>query len=141
MADQLSRRTGLAGAAAAGLALPLLAGCGSTGAQGGGRPMSSGGTAGTPLAKTSQIQVGGGQIFADQNVVVTQPSRGEFKAFSATCTHLGCQVASVSDGTINCPCHGSQFSISDGSVAGGPAPAPLPAMKITVSKGEITLES
>ena len=73
------------------------------------------------LTTTSEIPVGGGTIFADEQVVVTQPTEGEFKAFTAVCTHQGCHVSSVSDGTINCACHGSQFSIDDGSVEPGPA--------------------
>ena len=70
---------------------------------------------------------------------MTQPSAGDFKGFSSTCTHQGCQVATISDGTINCPCHGSQYSIEDGSVTGGPAPAPLPPVELTVKGGEISL--
>lgn len=83
--------------------------------------------------------MGGGKIFADRKVVVTQPDRGEFKAFSAVCTHQGCTVATVADGTINCPCHGSEFRITDGSVAGGPATRPLPAERITVQGDSIEL--
>ena len=64
---------------------------------------------------------------------------GEFKAFTAICTHQGCTVDEVADGTINCPCHGSKFKISDGSVAGGPASEPLEEKKIKVSDGKITL--
>ncbi|MFI8964145.1 Rieske (2Fe-2S) protein [Streptomyces sp. NPDC053493] len=92
-----------------------------------------------PLAKTSDIPVGGGTVFKDEKVVVTQPAKGEFKAFSAVCTHQGCLVDKVADGTIDCPCHGSKYRIADGSVAAGPAPRPLPAEQITVSSGTITL--
>ncbi|MFI6485438.1 Rieske (2Fe-2S) protein [Nonomuraea sp. NPDC050663] len=91
------------------------------------------------LAKTGDIPEGGGKIFKEQKVVITQPKAGEFKAFSATCTHQGCTVASVSDGTINCPCHGSTFNIADGSVANGPAQKPLPEMGINVDGDSITL--
>jgi Rieske Fe-S protein len=94
---------------------------------------------GTPLGKTSDIPVGGGKIFADQKVVVTQPTAGQFKGFSAVCTHQGCTVGSVSGGTINCPCHGSKFHVADGSVANGPAAAPLPSKQVTVSGDEITM--
>ncbi|MFH9956590.1 Rieske (2Fe-2S) protein [Streptomyces roseolus] len=94
---------------------------------------------GTPLASTSEIPVGGGAVFADRKVVVTQPEEGEFKAFSAICTHQGCTVNKVADGTIDCPCHGSRFSITDGAVTAGPAPRPLSAEKITVSGETITL--
>jgi Rieske Fe-S protein len=76
--------------------------------------------------------VGGGTILGDQKIVITEPVSGTFKAFSAVCTHQGCTVGSVSGGTINCPCHGSKFSITDGSVVGGPAPSPLPAVSIAV---------
>jgi Rieske Fe-S protein len=107
-------------------------------------PASTGGApaaGGTPLAATSAIPVGGGTIFADKKVVVTQPVAGTFKAFSSTCTHLGCTVAKVADGLIQCPCHGSRYSIVDASVKAGPAPRPLPPMNITVTGGEITLNS
>ena len=97
------------------------------------------GAGGTELAKTSDIPLGGGKIFKDEKVVVTQPTKDDFKAFSAICTHQGCTVGSVADGTINCPCHKSEFRIADGSVAAGPATRPLPAKQITVEGGSISL--
>jgi len=78
-------------------------------------------------------------IFADKQVVVTQPVAGTFKGFSTTCTHLGCQVDKVADGLIQCPCHGSRYSVADGSVKAGPAPRPLPAENITVQGTQIVL--
>ncbi|MCX4798745.1 MULTISPECIES: Rieske (2Fe-2S) protein [unclassified Streptomyces] len=104
--------------------------------EGGGRDGS-----GEVLAKTTDIPKGGGKIFADQGVVVTQPEAGDFKAFSSKCTHQGCTVSSVSNGTINCPCHGSKFNLRTGSVTAGPAPRPLPAKAITVEGDSITLTS
>jgi Rieske Fe-S protein len=83
--------------------------------------------------------VGGGKIFKDEKIVVTQPEQGRFKAFSAICTHQRCTVSTVSDGTINCPCHGSKFEIADGAVAHGPATQPLPAEQITVEGNSIRL--
>lgn len=62
------------------------------------------------------------------------------KAFSAICTHTGCTVSIISNGTIDCPCHGSQYSIKNGSVVGGPAPSPLPAKQIKVTGSRIFLE-
>lgn len=149
----LTRRHALTGAATLGLGLPLLAACGNSDGGGGDtatdpattRPAGSGGSSSggggsaDALTSTSDIPVGGGTIFADQQVVVTQPAAGEFKAFSAVCTHQGCTVGSVSDGAIICPCHGSMFSIEDGSVEAGPASAPLAEVALTVKGDSITL--
>ncbi|MFD9034462.1 Rieske (2Fe-2S) protein [Streptomyces sp. NPDC059567] len=95
--------------------------------------------AGEALTETSDIPVGGGTIFKEEKIVVTQPTDGDFKAFSAICTHQGCIVAKVENGTIDCACHGSKFRITDGSVANGPATRPLPAEEITVSGDSISL--
>ena len=91
------------------------------------------------LAKVADIPVGGGKVFADKKVVLTQPSAGVIKAFSAVCTHQGCIVEGVSGGTINCPCHGSAFKVADGSVAAGPAKRALPSVAVTVVDGAIKL--
>jgi Rieske Fe-S protein len=100
-----------------------------------------GSAAGTPatsapaanvLATTSEVPDGGGKIIDGKNIVLTQPQAGSFRAFTAVCTHQGCIVSTVSGGTINCPCHGSKFSIKDGSVVNGPATAPLAAITIKV---------
>ncbi|MEU6713259.1 Rieske (2Fe-2S) protein [Nonomuraea sp. NPDC046802] len=91
------------------------------------------------LASTADIPEGGGKVFEKEKIVVTQPTSGEFKAFTAVCTHQGCLVATVSNKTINCPCHGSKFKIDDGSVAGGPASSPLEEKQITVDGDKIRL--
>ncbi|MGV9314869.1 Rieske (2Fe-2S) protein [Streptomyces sp. NPDC003691] len=94
---------------------------------------------GRELAKKPDIPVGGGKVFAAEKVVVVQPTAGEFRAFSAVCTHQGCLVDKVADGTIDCPCHDSRFRIADGSVARGPALRPLPPATITVTGDAVLL--
>jgi len=91
-----------------------------------------GAPAASPLTSTSDVPDGGGKIIDGPNIVITQPQAGSFKAFTAVCTHQGCIVSTVSGGTINCPCHGSKFSIKDGSVVNGPAPSPLAPIAIKV---------
>lgn len=135
----VTRRTVLRGAAVSGIALPLLAACG--GGSGGGSTGGSGGggASGKVTLKESQVPVGGGTILKSDQVVVTQPTKGDFKAFSAICTHMGCTVGSISGGEIICPCHGSHYSIKDGSVTSGPAPRPLPAKKLAIKNGDISV--
>ncbi|MER6424610.1 Rieske (2Fe-2S) protein [Streptomyces sp. NPDC001137] len=151
------RRTVVAAVGATGLAVALTA-CGSDngssdssssdtragdqasgGDSGASSSASSGSGGGTPLAKTADIPAGGGKIFKDQGVVVTQPTAGTYKAFSSKCTHQGCAVSEISNGVIICPCHKSEFSVTDGSVKKGPATQPLPTEKITVTGDSITL--
>jgi Rieske Fe-S protein len=136
---QLSRRRLMRNVAIAGGVVAAgagLAACGgSGGSSGSGNPPSTP----TVLGKTSDIPVGGGTIYASQHVVVTQPSAGTFKCFSSTCTHMGCTVDKVADGLIQCPCHGSRYSVTDGSVKGGPAPKPLPPEQIAVKNGQVVL--
>ena len=112
----------------------------SAAASGGASSAAASAAAANALAATSDIPVGGGTIFTGPKVVVTQPTANEFKAFSAVCTHMGCIVSQVSNGTIDCPCHGSQYSITTGAVVAGPAPMPLPAEQIKVSGGSIFLD-
>jgi nitrite reductase/ring-hydroxylating ferredoxin subunit len=101
-----------------------------------GSAAASGGAASAPavaaLATTAEVPEGGGKIIGGKNIVITQPQAGTFKAFTAVCTHQGCIVNSVSGGTIDCPCHGSKFSIKDGSVVNGPAASPLAPIAIRV---------
>ncbi|MFJ3673004.1 Rieske (2Fe-2S) protein [Streptomyces sp. NPDC090106] len=114
-------------------------GCGKYGDENDSGSDTASASAGQELARTSDVPVGGGTIFKDEGVVVTQPKDGEFKAFTNICTHQGCPVANVSGGTINCTCHGSKFSIEDGSVKNPPATEPLTEKKITVEGGSIKL--
>jgi Rieske Fe-S protein len=150
--DATSRRTVLRGVVAAGaigMATPLLAGCGggsSSSPDGGGTtlgesdPGSSGAGAGTKLVATSEVPVGSGKILTGPKIVVTQPTQGDYKAFTAVCTHLGCTVGSISDGFIICPCHGSHYAIATGvPTPDSPAKAPLAPIDIKVKGSEIDL--
>ena len=152
MAANLDRRQVLtvAAAGAGAGAIGLLAACGSsdtaappasaaaTGAPAG--PVSSSGPAAPPagvLGTVADAPVGGGFVAADAPIVVTQPTAGQFKAFSAICTHAGCLVGEIASNEIICPCHGSVFSAQDGSVISGPATEPLAPVAISVSGDSI----
>ena len=150
-----SRRTVLGLVVVAGAGLPLLAACGGgdndTVGAGPGDSSSSapadesssaaetdaGGGGGGGLVATADVPVGGGVILDGKKIVVTQPKSGEFKAFTAVCTHMQCLVSSVKDNTISCPCHGSTYSAADGAVKGGPASSPLRSIPVTVEGDQI----
>ena len=131
-----SRRTVLTSVGLAGVGVTALAGCGAA-ESAANSAASSAKDAATSAVKDAiskaTIPVGGGKIFTDQKVVVTQPTSGVFKAFSAVCTHQGCPVTSVQNGTINCTCHGSEFDITTGAVKKGPATKALPEKSVTVT--------
>ena len=133
--NETTRRNVLLGVAAAGVAVPVLSACGSS-SSGASAPKAE---AGPTTVKAGDIPVGGGKIFPDQQIVVTQPTAGDFKAFSAVCTHEGCIVNEVADKEIKCGCHFSRYSISDGHVEGGPAPKPLPEKTVDVSGDTLTI--
>ncbi|MFI6264112.1 Rieske (2Fe-2S) protein [Micromonospora sp. NPDC051006] len=146
-----TRRALLAGAGAVGAAV-VLAACGGDDAGDGTPPPTSGGPAvpstgdagggdrqnSQSLATTTDIPLGGGRVFPAEGVVITQPSPGQFKGFDPICTHQRCPVSNVDGGTINCTCHGSKFSIEDGSVKAGPATRPLPAKNVKVVGDQIS---
>jgi nitrite reductase/ring-hydroxylating ferredoxin subunit len=98
-----------------------------------------GGQQGGAAIKTSDIPVGAGKVYKDQHVVVTQPEAGQYKAFTSICPHQRCDVGSVANNVITCPCHMSRFSAADGSVKNGPAPTGLTAKTATVSGDTITV--
>lgn len=101
---------------------------------------------GTLIGPASAVPVGGAASFTDpaQGIpaYVVQPTSGDFKAFSAICTHAGCQVEF--DGhqeEFFCPCHGSTFSARSGAVLGGPAPTALPSIPIALgSNGQLYVD-
>jgi Rieske Fe-S protein len=137
-----SRRTVVATAGLVGVGAIGLTACGGAG-EAASDAASSAGSAATDAVKdaisTATIPVGGGKILSDQKVVVTQPTAGDFKAFTAVCTHQACLVSSVSDGSINCACHGSSFDIATGAVKKGPATQPLAEKTVKVSGDGITI--
>ncbi|GAA1383914.1 Rieske (2Fe-2S) protein [Kitasatospora putterlickiae] len=129
-----SRRTLLCGAAAVLAAGGTVAvtGCSSSSSD-------SGSAAKTPVdvGPASAVPVGGGTVYREKKIVVTQPTEGRYKAFSAKCTHAGCIVDQVKNQKIQCPCHSSLFGITDGAVLDGPAPTPLPEYTVEVEGGNL----
>lgn len=138
-APRVTRRIAFQGLGALGVAAAL-AGC--AGSDNGGGAGSGSGTSptvdsGAELATTADVPVGGGLILTDAKIVLTQPSAGDFQAFTAVCTHQGFLVGRVEDGVITCEHHGSEYSAEDGSVEQGPASSGLAPVKIQVKDDKI----
>jgi Rieske Fe-S protein len=133
----IDRRRALSGSAVLAVGVPLLAACGSDSGATATDPATSTGSGGT-LASTSDVPVGGCFVVSAAKIVLTQPTEGDFKAFTAVCTHQGCLVETSTEGDIPCPCHGSRFSLDDGSPQSGPAKAALAPVEITVDGDSIS---
>lgn len=89
----------------------------------------------------SQVPVGGGAALPGRGYVVTQPTKGSYKAFSSVCPHAGCNVSAVRDGQIICPCHDSHFKITDGSVTQGPATKGLTPATVAVQGSTLRISA
>lgn len=89
----------------------------------------------------AQVEVGGAHFFqfSGHPAVVLQNAPGNFLAFSAICTHLGCIIQWQADkGEFLCPCHAGRFS-SEGQVLGGPPPKPLDPLPVTLAGDQILI--
>ncbi|MFE6777337.1 Rieske (2Fe-2S) protein [Streptomyces sp. NPDC057702] len=128
-----SRRTVLRGAALAGAAGLGVAAC----SAGAARPGPATPTAPVDLGSPDAVPVGEAKLYRDDRLLVSQPAKGEFRAFSAVCTHSGCTLRKIEDGEAECPCHHSKFDPATGKVLDGPAGAPLPAVPVRLEGGKL----
>ncbi len=132
---------------AAGVAGVALTACGSSDSGSSTTPTAESSAAGSPaaageaLVATADVPVEGGVIVdaGQTKVVVTQPTSGDFVGLSAVCPHQNCLVNEVTDQKIICPCHGSEFSITDGAVIQGPATTGLSAVAVSVNGDQVVL--
>ncbi|RKT04078.1 nitrite reductase/ring-hydroxylating ferredoxin subunit [Streptomyces sp. 3211.6] len=122
----------LAGAVGAGTALSACSTGGGSGAGGPAVPKEP-----VELGAAADVPVGGAKLFREQKLVVSCPAEGQYKAFSAQCTHAGCVLDKIDKGEGNCPCHGSRFDVTTGKVLRGPASEPLPAVPVKAENGKL----
>ncbi|WP_153502738.1 QcrA and Rieske domain-containing protein [Cumulibacter manganitolerans] len=121
-----TRRSFMAGTTAVAAAVALTACTG----QGGG-PQRAKVSSGDRIGRVDAVPVGGGRVFPKASIVITQPVKGDYVGLSAICTHQQCTLREVSNATIYCGCHGSEFTL-EGKVQKGPATADLDPRKIKV---------
>ncbi|MER5935671.1 Rieske (2Fe-2S) protein [Streptomyces sp. NPDC002054] len=137
-AQPAARRTVLKGAAAlagaAGAGLGLSA-CSTATNSGGNTPATP--TAPVELGAAAEVPVGGAKLYREEKLLVSCPAAGQYKAFSAQCTHAGCVLDKIVENEGNCPCHGSRFDVTTGKVLKGPAETPLPAVPVRAEGGKL----
>ncbi|MFG2992542.1 Rieske (2Fe-2S) protein [Streptomyces sp. NPDC048257] len=119
----------LAGATGAGV---TLAACSTATNSGAGTP-----TAPVDLGAAADVPVGGAKLYREEKLLISCPAEGQYKAFSAQCTHAGCVLDKIVEGQGNCPCHGSRFDVTTGKVLRGPASDPLPAVPVRAENGKL----
>jgi cytochrome b6-f complex iron-sulfur subunit len=98
------------------------------------------GTSRTLVGTVKDLPAGQAKVLPvnDKPVIVVNTAQGGVKAFSATCTHLGCVVQwNQSKQIIVCPCHDGRFNPVTGAVISGPPPAPLPPVRVLVESDQI----
>ena len=85
----------------------------------------------------SEISVKGakGYTLKGQYIIVTQPKKGTFKAFSGFCTHQRVQINAMNGTNLVCTRHGASYDTTTGKPTGGPAFNSLKTYPVTVTNG------
>ncbi|MER5485171.1 MULTISPECIES: Rieske (2Fe-2S) protein [unclassified Streptomyces] len=122
----------LAGAVGAGAALTA---CSTEGNSGNGSPAVP--AEPVELGAAAEVPVGGAKLYREKKLIVSCQEAGQYKAFSAQCTHAGCVLDKIVKGEGNCPCHGSRFDVTTGKVLQGPATDPLPEVPVRAEGGKL----
>ena len=88
------------------------------------------------VCATKDVKIGGGSIFRVSSanglmVLITQPSKGTFRAFNPACTHEGFPLNQIEGKNLLCTRHSALFDMNTGNVARGPARTPLKKYVLT----------
>jgi Rieske Fe-S protein len=92
-------------------------------------------------AKTSEIRPNQGLIFkfGSKPGILIETTAGDYRAFSAVCTHLACTVQYKPDESlIWCACHNGRYDLNGKNIS-GPPPRPLEEYKVNVRGDEIVV--
>lgn len=139
MTHETTRRDVLKGAGAAAAAVGASAALTACGGGGQSSSASKPSTASAPVTvPKDQVQLNNGVVL-EKTYVVTQPTEGEYKAFDKICPHGGCNVSFIKNKQIVCACHGSEFSIVDGSRTAGPAKQGLKEYPVKAEGDNLTI--
>lgn len=77
-------------------------------------------------------------LFGSRPTMLIHHTEGQFTAFDAVCTHLGCTVRFEPENKrIFCACHGGVYDMNTGAVVSGPPPKGLLVYKTEVKDGSI----
>jgi Rieske Fe-S protein len=90
-------------------------------------------------AKVSDLKSNSAKTFrfGTRPGLLIQSAPGEYRAMSATCTHLGCTVQYRSDiKEVWCACHNGIYDLNGHNVS-GPPPRPLEQFEVQVRGDEI----
>ena len=105
----------------------------------------------TKIANTSELPAGDSVLFTyphkDRPAVLIHLTTGDFAAYDAICTHLGCQIHFDEEpikgwedrkDNLFCACHGAVFDPTNGAVLAGPPPRAMPKIRLELdTNGDI----
>jgi arsenite oxidase small subunit len=103
------------------------------------------------VANSSEVATGESTLFtyptSDRSAILIHLGSGDFVAYDAVCTHLGCQIHFDKEpikgwedrkDNLFCACHGGVFDAKSGDVLAGPPPRPMPKIKLEIdTNGDI----
>jgi nitrite reductase/ring-hydroxylating ferredoxin subunit len=94
----------------------------------------------TDVAAASDLQDGKMvKVDLENRPIVLLKHDDGIHAFEGTCPHYGCGLweGELNGHIVTCPCHGSQFDVTDGRLVHGPATAPVPSYQVNVREGRV----
>jgi Rieske Fe-S protein len=92
-------------------------------------------------AKLGELKDNSAKVFkfGSEPAILIHTSGGQYRAFTAVCTHLGCTVQYRPDlHEIWCPCHNGTYNLEGRNIS-GPPPRPLAQYQVHIQDQDVVV--